>query len=92
MKKGFTGTYNYIGRYKKARTTKDKGIRHIFEKDGRGRIYEFWVANIAAEGTVRIAKFSVKRYGQNAKKLAEDIRQKWIKELVHFPYNTKKRV
>jgi hypothetical protein len=82
VKKGYTASYDFVGRYKQSRTVPGRGVRHIKERDGAGKQREFWVATIMSEGVMRAAKFSVKKYGEKAQELATNLRQTWMLELV----------
>ena len=68
-----------VGRYKKPRVVKGKGVR--LHKG-------FWVATIMAQGVTRIAKFAVGKHGfTSAKRKAHAARQAWVSELVAEPKN-----
>jgi hypothetical protein len=88
VKKGYTASYDFVGRYKQSRTVPGRGVRHINERDGAGKQYEFWVATIMSEGVMRVAKFSVNKYGEKAQELATNLRQTWMQELVERKQST----
>ncbi|MCS6244675.1 MAG: hypothetical protein H2172_16360 [Opitutus sp.] len=79
---GYLSICDYVGRYRRPRTSLTKGVSRQVRIDGYGNPTAFWVASIMAAGVVRVIQFSIRKNGEaGAKQLATQCRQRWLVEL-----------